>query len=151
MTKPPLLSADDAAAPPPLGATPFPRTGKRGAPQAFPRKLRRLLDEQPPDVVRWRADGAAFAVMDMARFRAEVLERYFSHTKFASFQRQLNLYGFHKQMHVEERECYAHPHFHRRLQARGSDSGRGSGREARDRSSQYCFPSYVAPVVPPRL
>lgn len=72
----------------------YPRTGKRGAPQAFPRKVFEMLSEQPADVVGWSPSGASFVIADMQRFERDVLPQYFAHRKFSSFQRQLNLYSF---------------------------------------------------------
>merc|ERR1719440_2252172 len=72
----------------------YPRTGKRGAPQAFPRKVFEILSEQPADIISWNPSGLAFMIHDMPRFVSEVLQKYFAHQKFSSFQRQLNLYGY---------------------------------------------------------
>ena len=72
----------------------FPKTGKRGAPQAFAHKLVQLLADEPDDIVAWSEDGTAFSIIDMRRFVSEVLPRHFSAAKFSSFQRQLNLYHF---------------------------------------------------------
>ena len=143
MTKPPLLSADDAAAPPPLGATPFPRTGKRGAPQAFPRKVFEILSEQPAEIISWTPSGLAFMIHDMPRFVSEVLQKYFAHQKFSSFQRQLNLYGYRRiePGGDEPAGSYYHPSFRqdgedlvgevrRTPQShRGRGGGRDSGRD----------------------
>jgi hypothetical protein len=72
----------------------YPRTGKRGAPQAFPRKVFEILSEQPAEIISWTPSGLAFMIHDMPRFVSEVLQKYFAHQKFSSFQRQLNLYGY---------------------------------------------------------
>mmetsp|Transcript_16192 Transcript_16192/g.49472 ORF Transcript_16192/g.49472 Transcript_16192/m.49472 type:complete len:446 (-) Transcript_16192:388-1725(-) len=91
----------------------YPRTGKRGAPQVFPRKLFELLQKEPANVISWDAEGETFAIQDMDAFTAQSLERYFKHHKFTSFQRQLNLYGFRKIAKGERTGYYVHPHFQR--------------------------------------
>jgi len=91
------LAAAAPASDSPHGPRPnrlYPRTGKRGAPQAFPRKVYEILSEQPPAIVSWNTSGRSFSIHDMGRFVSVVLQKYFAHQKFSSFQRQLNLYGF---------------------------------------------------------
>ncbi len=41
-------------------------------------------------------DGETFVVKDPDAFAAEVIPHYFDHSKFSSFSRQLNFYGFKK-------------------------------------------------------
>ena len=60
----------------------------------FPRKLFDLLDQAPTEIVAWLEDGNSFRVADESTFCERVLPKYFSHSKMASFQRQLNIYGF---------------------------------------------------------
>lgn len=43
----------------------YPRTGKRGAPQVFPRKLFEILDNESPEVIAWTDSGSSFAIKDM--------------------------------------------------------------------------------------
>lgn len=38
----------------------LPRTGKRGAPQAFPHLLFLMLERESADVIRWTQEGRAF-------------------------------------------------------------------------------------------
>lgn len=89
----------------------LPRTGKRGAPQAFPHLLFLMLERESSDVIRWTQEGRAFVsvarlalsshclsqmISDLSAFIANTLMKYFRHSRYASFQRQLNLYGFRK-------------------------------------------------------
>mmetsp|Transcript_34206 Transcript_34206/g.43683 ORF Transcript_34206/g.43683 Transcript_34206/m.43683 type:complete len:379 (+) Transcript_34206:70-1206(+) len=91
----------------------YPRTGQRGAPQAFARKLFEILDVESADIVSWNIAGNAFFVKETERFSKEILMKYFRHSKFASFQRQLNLYGFRKITRGPDAGAYAHQYFRR--------------------------------------
>jgi heat shock transcription factor 1 len=46
--------------------------------------------------VSWNEDGTAFIVKKVNEFSEHVLPKYFKHSNFASFVRQLNMYDFHK-------------------------------------------------------
>jgi hypothetical protein len=90
----------------------YPRTGRRGAPQVFPRKLFQILEEVEDDVISWtNSQGTSFIIHDMDYFTENVLLNYFRHQKYSSFQRQLNLYGFHKICKGPETGAYAHDCF----------------------------------------
>ena len=73
----------------------YPRTGKRGVPQQFPRKLFEMLDMESNRIrsgcVAWSSCGRAFRIADVAVFSEEILPAYFKTSKFSSFQRNLNL------------------------------------------------------------
>mmetsp|Transcript_16445 Transcript_16445/g.49708 ORF Transcript_16445/g.49708 Transcript_16445/m.49708 type:complete len:844 (+) Transcript_16445:182-2713(+) len=93
--------AAPTGAPPPkeaslLNLKELPRTGKRGAPQAFPHLLFLMLERESKDIIRWCPEGRAFMISDLSAFIANTLVKYFRHSRYASFQRQLNLYGFRK-------------------------------------------------------
>jgi hypothetical protein len=93
---------------------------------AFLAKLWALVnDSSCDDLIAWDPTGGSFHVYDQSRFAREILPRYFKHNNFASFIRQLNMYGFRKMSTIEhgslksERDDieFAHPHF-----IRGQDS-----------------------------
>lgn len=64
----------------------------------FPFKVHALLDdverEGLGDVVSWFSHGRAFRIHSSTEFAASILPKYFGDTKYKSFQRQLNIYGF---------------------------------------------------------
>jgi hypothetical protein len=82
-----------------LASLSFPRTGKRGVPQQFPRRLYEMLDGETKLLaastdhpkVSWSESGKAFRIYDVTEFAASVLPKYFRTKKFSSFQRNLNL------------------------------------------------------------
>ena len=139
----PSTASDASCAPQPRANKCYPRTGKRGAPQAFPRKVFEILSEQPAEIISWTPSGLAFVIHDMPRFVSEVLQKYFAHQKFSSFQRQLNLYGYRRiePGGDEPAGSYYHPSFRqdgedlvgevrRTPQShRGRGGGRDSGRD----------------------
>ena len=78
----------------------------------FPRKLYELLQHASPSVVSWLSDGMSFCVLDERAFAEEVIPQYFAHSKMASFQRQLNIYGFRRLIAKGNAACaFFHPCF----------------------------------------
>lgn len=57
-------------------------------------QLTKMLTDDNSEIIEW-ADGR-IKVHYPERLEAEVLHKYFRHSKFASFQRQLNYFGFRK-------------------------------------------------------
>lgn len=98
---------------PAAGGLALPRVGKRGAPQAFARKLYEILTTESTSVIAWNEQGTAFHVKDVDTFSEQTLTRYYRHSKFSSFQRQLNLYSFRKIVKGPDTGGYAHAMFHR--------------------------------------
>lgn len=77
------------------------------------------------DLIRWSDDGNSFIVLDEDEFARTLIPELFKHNNYASFVRQLNMYGFHKKvglsdnsMRASERKNkspseYANPYFKR--------------------------------------
>lgn len=60
-----------------------------------------VQDPNTNDLIRWSNDGDSFLVPSPDRFGRELLPRFFKHSNFGSFVRQLNMYGFHKVPHLQ--------------------------------------------------
>jgi heat shock transcription factor len=85
-----------------------------------------FLDESKnTELIRWSDDGNSFVVLDEDEFARTLIPELFKHNNYASFVRQLNMYGFHKKvglsdnsMRASERKNkspseYANPYFKR--------------------------------------
>jgi hypothetical protein len=59
-------------------------------------------------IVCWQPHGRAFMVHKPKGFVQEVMSHFFNQTKYASFQRQLNLYGFSRLSHGPDKGAYYH-------------------------------------------
>ncbi|KOS41807.1 hypothetical protein ACN38_g7281 [Penicillium nordicum] len=92
----------------------------------FVQKLSSFLDESKnTELIRWSDDGNSFVVLDEDEFARTLIPELFKHNNYASFVRQLNMYGFHKKvglsdnsMRASERKNkspseYANPYFKR--------------------------------------
>ena len=74
------------------------RVRERAKAVQFPIKLYEMLDraevEGFDDVIRWESNGRGFTIKDPTALENDVLPRFFRLTKYRSFLRQLQLYGF---------------------------------------------------------
>ena len=82
---------------------------------SFPWKLRKMLNDAEETsfdhIVSWMPDKTAFRVFKPQEFMQDVCRNYFNQSRYKSFQRQLNMYGF---MRINEgwtRGAYFHPLF----------------------------------------
>lgn len=80
---------------------------------AFPRRLADILQNEDPSIIGWNEDGKSFKINDTEAFTHDILPRYFRHSKLASFQRQLNIYGFHRLSSGPSAGSYHHTMFSR--------------------------------------
>jgi heat shock transcription factor len=78
-------------------ATQLQRNSKNPKVPTFIHKLLDILkDESNTEMVSWDAEGRSFSIHNLRHFENLVLPKYFRHSRFSSFVRQLNMYGFHK-------------------------------------------------------
>uniref|UniRef100_A0A5B7A789 Heat stress transcription factor n=1 Tax=Davidia involucrata TaxID=16924 RepID=A0A5B7A789_DAVIN len=56
-----------------------------------------MVDDQSTDaLISWSSTNDSFVIWDASKFSSELLPKYFKHSNFSSFIRQLNIYGFRK-------------------------------------------------------
>lgn len=90
---------------------------KGGVAIPFPMKLHIMLDHidqaepELSNIIRWQPHGRCFLVKKPKEFAANVLPRFFDQRKYASFQRQLNLYGFNRITAGPDKGSYYHELF----------------------------------------
>ena len=64
----------------------------------FPSRLYQLLEDAEREgnegIVSWTSNGKSFKVHDKIRFANDIMPRYFGSSKYRSFQKNLNLWGF---------------------------------------------------------
>src|SRR5210317_92921 len=70
-----------------------------------------MADSNDNSIVCWQPHGRAFMVHSTKEFVNRIMPNYFNQTKYASFQRQLNLYGFSRLSHGKDKGAYYHPCF----------------------------------------
>ena len=61
------------------------------------------------EIIYWNKEGKGIIIANVNEFSTMILPKYYNHSNFSSFVRQLNLYGFHKsQGIIKEGEGYEH-------------------------------------------
>ena len=82
---------------------------------SFPCKLYAMLEDAErcgfDHVIHWQSGGKSFKVSKPEIFANEIMAGYFAQTKFKSFQRQLNIYGWKKIHHGPDKGGYVHRFF----------------------------------------
>jgi len=73
--------------------------------------LQELQKDGFDHIISWRPHGRAFMVVDQEAFAKEILPLWFRQSKYSSFQRQLNLYGFKRVGSGTDKGSHYHEHF----------------------------------------
>ncbi|OLN92012.1 Heat shock factor protein [Colletotrichum chlorophyti] len=74
----------------------------------FVQKLSSFLDDDKNfDLIRWSEKGDSFVVLDEDEFAKKLIPDLFKHNNYASFVRQLNMYGFHKRVGLSDNSMRA--------------------------------------------
>eukprot|EP00980_Cylindrotheca_fusiformis_P028957 scaffold22680_cov107-Cylindrotheca_fusiformis.AAC.26 len=84
--------------------------------EPFPFKLHAMLNnaetEGYSDIISWQGDHC-FKVHDKDAFVESIIPRYFSQTQYRSFQRMLNMWGFHRLREEPFKGAYTHEYLKR--------------------------------------
>jgi len=120
----------------------------------FPWKLHEMLDvvEQRGEtsVVSWLPDGRAFRVHSPALFVDQIMKKCFNQTKYKSFQRQLNLWGFERVIKASaEKGSYFHPLFLRGRRDLCQEMARQKVKGEKPKQDQQYEPKGQVPVPVP--
>lgn len=92
-------------------------SSERVSTATFPSSLHNMLQEASStgfdSVISWLTCGDGFEVHDKEKFRQMVLGTYFKQSRYKSFTKQLNLYGFERVSPGKAKCGYRHKFFHR--------------------------------------
>lgn len=105
----------DHSTDPVVDPTQIKHKAKGGVVVPFPVKLHSMLDAIERDgyahIVSWQPHGRCFVVHEPKEFVSHIMPKYFKQSKMASFQRQLNLYGFNRLTSGLDKGGYYHELF----------------------------------------
>lgn len=140
-----------------------PPSVRGGVAEPFPMKLYRMLqdveEKGKSHIVSFYPHGRAFGIHDMNAFTDEILPKYFSkQSKFVSFVRQLNLYGFARIHSGRDMGGYYHelflkgrPELFPFMRRTGASSkGKGDRRKCKDRNVPMIHSDFytMQPILP---
>ena len=75
-----------------------------------------LSDTTYNDIIHWNLQGSGIIIMDIEKLSNIVLPKFFIHKNYATFTRQLNIYGFSKNKNkLNEGEGYSHEIFNKNI------------------------------------
>ena len=75
-------------------------------------KLYQILEnDQYKNIIDWGENGHFFIVKNIHDFTENILPKYFKHSNYSSFIRQLNMYGFHKKKSNQNEHIFLHQNF----------------------------------------
>lgn len=77
---------------------------------SFGLKLHEILDKYS-NYIHWQPHGRAFKISIPKRFEMKVCPKYFNHSRYSTFLRQLNNHGFKHITQGRDRNCYYHEAF----------------------------------------
>jgi hypothetical protein len=89
----------------------------RKRPPVFPTRLYSMLENAEKEgydhLIRWSSDGKSFKIQDSWNHKAilAILKQNFNQTRFKSFLRQLQVYGFERQFKGQSQGECSHPMF----------------------------------------
>lgn len=68
-------------------------SGSSGSVAPFLRKCYEMVDDESTDsIISWNDTNDSFVISDITQFSVVLLPKYFKHSNFSSFMRQLNIY-----------------------------------------------------------
>jgi hypothetical protein len=78
----------------------------------FPAKMHAILtNPKLNDIVAWAPHGRSWTILKPRAFEVRILPKYFEHSKFSSFVRQANGWGFRRLASGNDRNTYYHEYF----------------------------------------
>ena len=86
---------------------------KHSRPNKFPFKMLDMLnagEKEGGRIVGWNPEGDGILIKDVPKFTSDVLPLYFRHSNIGSFQRQLLLYGFVRDVTISATSGQAYRH-----------------------------------------
>ena len=89
--------------------------GKYKKKNIFPNFLLKLYNilenDECKDIIQWGENGKYFVVKNIHDFTEKILPKYFKHSNYSSFIRQLNMYDFHKKKSNQNEHLFHHKNF----------------------------------------